>query len=402
MRFAVTLVILAVTCCFLPSVLCAADWPHFYGPASNGFAPDKGINKTWTKNAPRTLWKVPMSDRGYSGPSIALGKVFIIDHQGAQDIVRALDVNNGRQVWEYRYNDAASSNYGFARTTPTVDWSKLYTLSRQGTLNCLDADTGHLLWTKNIIKEFGGKLPTWFLATSPVIDGNKVIVCPGGKDAAVVALDKNNGRLIWKGGGSDTPGYATPVLATINGRYQYVVFTAFSLIGVDANNGKLLWSFPWKTGCDVNAAMPIVIGNSVFITSGYGHGCALIDVAGGAAKVRWQTRDIQSHFNAPILANGYIYGDSDPGNLVCLEAKTGKLCWKQSGFEKGGLIGVDGAILAFSGNTGDLVMVKLSPTRYQELGRFRPLGGQSWSPPVVANGKLFIRNTSTLACLALR
>ncbi len=382
----------------------AADWPRFRGPNGNGISPETGLNKNWTARPPKTLWWTPMSDNGFSGPSIANGKVFIIDHHNDRDVVRALDIRTGKDIWSYSYADDSKNGWGFTRATPTVDGGKVYTVSCLGTVNCLDAGAGKLVWSRNIQREFDGKRPQWDYGMSAVVDGNKLIVCPGGKNAAVAALDKATGKTLWQGGGSDKPGYATPVIATLNGKKQYVVFTAYSLIGVDAVNGKLLWSFPWKTGSDVNAAMPLVIGNTIFITSGYGHGCALVDVTGNHPVQKWSNRLIQAHFNTPFYAGGCIYGTGDPGNLVCLDPKTGDAKWKQGGVEKGGIIAADGLIIGVIGNTGEVYIATLSPAGYHELGRIHPLGhvSNSWAPPVLANGLLFTRTTKALACISLK
>jgi outer membrane protein assembly factor BamB len=240
------------------------------------------------------------------------------------------------------------------------------------------------------------------MAVSPLVDQDRVIVCPGGRGAAVAALDKLTGRTIWQGGGNDQPGYATPVLATIEGRQQYVVFTGVSLIGVDRDGGSLLWRFPWQTEYEVNAATPIVTDEGIFITSGYNHGCALVQVRGAEATVRWQSRDLVGHFNTPVLFRGFVYGIGDPGNLVSIELATGRLAWSEKGFEKGGVVGVDGLLIALSGDKGDLVLAEMTPEAYRELGRVRPLGGRSWTAPIVAGGKLFVRNQKKLACFALR
>lgn len=391
-----------LTLLLLASVALCAEWPQFRGVKNDGYSPEQGINKAWNQKAPAQLWQVTMSDKGHAGVAVAQGKVFIIDHQGEQDVVRALDIATGKDVWTYSYADAFKMWYGYARSTPTVDGQKLYTVSASGLLNCLDTATGKSLWKKNFIADFGGKLPKWGFAGSPVVDGEKLLICPGGADASVVALNKTTGEVVWKGGGSDEPGYCTPVIATINGKRQYVVFTAKGLIGVEDTTGKVLWQFPWDTRFGVNAAMPIVVGNTIFITSGYKKGCALVEVKGDTATARWQNTNMQAHFNSPIVADGYIYGNSDPGNLVCLELATGNTTWSQAGFEKGGLIAIDGAIIAMQGATGDVKMVKLQSTAYEELGAIKPLDGQSWAAPVVADGKLFIRNTKALVCLDLK
>jgi len=387
---------------FGQAFVAAADWPQFLGPSHNGISPEKGINKNWRAKPPKVLWTVPMNDHGYAGPSVASGVLYIIDHAGNQDIVRALNVNTGKKVWEYRYQDAAGNFYGFTRATPTVANGKVYTISRLGQVLCLDAKTGKKVWSRSLVKDLQGRKPTWEYSMSALVDGKQVIVVPGSAKGTVAALDAGTGRTTWQGGGSDIPGYATPVLASINGVRQYVVFTGVSVIGVDTARGKLLWRCPWKTKDDVNAATPIVSGNTVFITSDYGRGCALVEVTGKGARIKWQNRLIQSHFTTPILSGGFLYSTTDPNKLVCIEHATGKVRWERRGFEKGGQMAVDGVLLAFEGASGNLVMVKIAPNGYQELGRIRPLGGQSWTAPIAAGDKLIIRNQQTLACLSLK
>ncbi len=378
----------------------AEDWPAFMGPNTNGTAPDTGINKNWSQKPPQVLWKVPLGDNGYAGPSVADGKVFIIDHAGDQDIVRALSLETGEEVWRFPYADTSKHYYGFARATPVFCENRLYTLSRLGLLHCLNAQTGEKLWLRNIRTEFNGSRPKWDYAASPLVDGDKLIVCPGGPNAGVAALNRRTGETIWTGGGSEVPGYATPVIATLQGRKQYVVFTSASLIGVDAAGGQLLWRVPWKTGSDVNAAMPIVGGNFIFITSGYKHGCGLIEITPQGPVVHWTNTLITSHFSSPIYY-GYVYGTGDSGRLVCLHSGQGVAMWQQPGFTKGGMVGVDGVIIVMDDRNGDVVMFKASPDSYQELGRIRPLGGQSWTAPIIAHGKLIVRNKQALACLDL-
>lgn len=386
----------------LPTTLFAADWAQFRGPWANGISAEKGISKQWPANGPKMLWRVAMSDNGYAGPAAAGGRVYIVDHKGANDIVRALDIRTGKDVWTFSYPDAPKDNYGFARATPTVSGGKVYTLSRTGMLHCLNAANGKKVWGANIMQTFGGVAGGWDLAGSPLIDQGKVIVAPGGAQASVVALNKDTGKTIWKCAANDKAGYATAVAAKINGRSQYVVFLGTKLVGVDAASGRLLWSVPWKTTHDVNAAAPIVMENSIFITSNYGRGCALVDVSGNSAKIRWQNRDIQSHFSSPILARGMLFSTSDPGYLVCMDPKTGRVAWKQRGFEKGGMIGVDGAFIVMDGARGDIVMFEANTQGYRELGRFNPLGGQSWTAPIIADGKLIVRNKQAMACFALK
>jgi outer membrane protein assembly factor BamB len=379
------------------------DWPHYRGPNSNGISAETGINKDWGSKPPKLLWKVDMTDGGYSGPAVADGVVYVIDHDGDNDVVRALNLADGTELWRYRYAEPKPKDNGFTRSTPTVQDGKVYTMSRLGLACCLDAKTGKAIWTRDLVADFNSKRPGWDLACSPVIDGQNVILCPGGDNAGMVALDKDTGKNVWQGGGTTVSGYSTPVIATINGVKQYVVFVEKAVMGVNAQNGKVLWSTPWETSYGVNAMNPIVIGNTVYVSSGYGHGCALYDIsAAGPTKV-WETKEMQAQFSCPVLFEGLIYGTSDPGVLMCLDPKTGQAKWKQPGFEKGGCVAVDGTIIAMNGSNGDIFMAELSPDGYKELGHLTgPLGGQSWTAPIVAQGKLIIRNTKAVACLDLR
>jgi outer membrane protein assembly factor BamB len=393
--------ILTAAAILTATTLSAADWPNFLGPNRDSISTETGLNKNWNAQPPRELWRVPMSDDGYAGPSVANGKVFIINHAGDKDIVRALDLKTGKDIWTYTYADKSKPNYGFARATPTVENGKVYTVSRFGVVNCLDEKTGKPIWTKDVVKESKGEVPRWEMAWSPFIDGDKIIVQPGGSGATVAALNKNTGATLWKGGGSDAPGYGTAVIATLAGKKQYLVFTAKHLIGVDAADGKLLWKVAWETKYDVNAATPLVVGpNKVFISSNYARGCAMVTVTGNNASIAWENKELQCHFNSPILFGNHIYGISN--ELACLDPQTGKALWKQPGFEKGGLVIADGVIIAMDGKAGDVVMAEASPRAYRELGRIKPLGGQSWTAPIIADGKLIIRNKNTLACLALK
>ncbi len=377
------------------------DWPRFLGPSGSGLAPSQGLKTSWSQAPPSQLWKVGMGDNGYAGPAVAGGRVYIVDHQGQEDVVRCLSLSDGSTVWTASYPEPGGDNYGFSRATPCIAGGRVYVVSRSGVVRCLNASDGSTVWNRNMQADLGGKPPQWNYAASPIVDDGKLILVPGGPKGTVAALNKDNGKTIWQGGGSDIAGYATPVPATIGGTKQYVVFNGKALTGVRASDGRLLWRVAWETSYDVNAATPIVSGNRIFITSGYGVGCGMVEVSGSSAQIVWRNKAIQAHFSSPVLYEGYIYGIGDPGNLVCLRPSDGKVLWQQGGFEKGGLIIVDGLILALQGGDGALVQVKATPAGYQEFGRFTPLGGQSWTAPVVAGGKLIVRNKTTLAAYAL-
>jgi outer membrane protein assembly factor BamB len=379
----------------------AADWPQFRGPDANGISPETGLNTDWAQKKPAQLWKVTLGDDGFGGPAVANGKVFYVDHNENQDIVRVLDLTTGKELWQYAYEESGGPNYGFNRATPCVKDGMVYTVSMKGVINCLAEADGKVIWQKKMA-DFGGRSPSWAFACSPIVDGENVILVPGGQGASVVAVDRKTGNLVWKSG-TDRPGYSTPVIATINGVKQYLVFSATSLNGYAADGGKKLWSFPWKTSYDVNAAAPIAIGDTVFISSGYETGCALVQITSAGAKQVWVNKAIQLHFSSPVLIDGRIYSTTDNGDLVCLDPKTGSDIWRHKGkFEKGGLVAADGVLYVMGGADGRLVLVQASPDAYKELSQMTPLGGQSWTAPVIADGKVIVRNKQAMVCLVLK
>jgi outer membrane protein assembly factor BamB len=377
-----------------------ATWPRFNGPRGDGWSPATGINKDWKAKEPAELWRVDLGDKGYAGAASDGVAVFIIDHEKDQDVVRALDLERGTELWRFAYADNGEQNYGFARATPALSGGHVFTLGRLGQLHCLDAKTGAKVWNVDIQSAFKGKAPQWHYAASPIIVGSSLIVAPGGDDAAVVALDPLTGKTIWSGGGSDKPGYATPVVRDT----QLVLMTCDKILEIDGATGKQTWSFPWKTNLDANCSSPLLTEAGVFVTSGYGTGCAMLAPDGTTAKEVWRNKLVQSHMSSPVLHQGFIYATTDPGALVCLEAKTGAERWRQKGFGKGALMAIDGCLIVTEDKTGEGVLVELNSTAYRELGRIQPFSskGDYWTQPVVAAGRLLLRSKTELVCLDIR
>lgn len=386
----------------------ADDWPQFRGINRDGISVETGIAKDWKSNPPKELWRFPLSDDGYAGPSMAGGIVYIIDRDGSGDALRAIDAS-GKEIWKYTYAEAGGFNYGFSRSTPAVNNGKVYGLSRNGHLYCVDANTGAPVWTVNLVSKFGGVLPKWLYAVSPFIDGDNLIVIPGGGKNPI-ALNKDTGEAVWQGDVAEGVSYATPVIGTFGGVKQYILFMAKSLTGVSAENGSLLWRIPWETSYDVNAALPVIIDDRIFITSGYKHGCAMVKADAKSASILWENKNVQAHFSSPVYLNGHIFASSDPGDLVCLDLD-GNVKWRKGVIEKGGFIVIDGVIILQHGKTGEVVMAEVNPAAYVELGKFRPFPGgkpdgargwQFWAAPIVADGKLVVRSQRELACFDLK
>lgn len=388
---------------FLAATSFAGDWPWFLGPDRNNLSTETGINKDWAAKPPKTLWTTDLSDDGYACPSVADGIVYLVDHEGDKDVVKAFDLETGDNEWTFRYDAPGKKNYGFARATPAVQDGRVFTVSRDGVVHALDAKSGKKLWRRDVLKDVGAEPPRWELASSPLLDGENVIITAGGEDAHLVALDRETGRTAWEGGGSAAAGYATPAIATLDGERQYLVFDAEGVGGIRTRDGKLLWHSPWETKYKVNAAGVVPVSeNRVFISSGYKRGCSVVEVKRGRPRTVWENKEMQAHWSTPIFVDGYLYGIGDPGFLMCLDPKDGSTTWKQKGFEKGGLIGIDGHIIAADGKRGDIMLVELTPEAYREKGRIKPLGGQTWPAPIVADGRLIVRNKEQLAVIDLR
>lgn len=399
---------LIVCACMLAGSLgWASDWPRFLGAGADGISTETGINKNWSEKPPRELWRIPMTDQGFSGPAVVGNVVYIHDHEGEQDVIRALDFGNGQELWRFAYAEEGDEDHGFTRATPTVEDGKVYTVSRTGVVHCLNASDGAKVWRTDAMTDHDGKPPTWGAAHSALIYRGRLITLGAGEDAHVVGLNKLTGDTVWKGGGTEIAGYATPTLLTLQGKLQLLVFTGKSLISVNPKNGRTNWSFPWKTRYDVNAGAPLKIDdNHVWIASGYRSGCALLKLEGDTVTAVWKEKKITPHWSSGVLIDGHIYVTTPPGYLVCVEAMTGEEKWRSKGaargFEHGGLIAVDGTLIVVEGNTGNVVQVAVSTEAYTELGRINPLdSAKSWVAPVISNKKMLVRSPKELVCLDL-
>lgn len=383
--------VLSVSACF------AADWPHWRGPTANGIAPDTEINKDWKAKPPALLWRVDLSDKGYAGPCVAEGRVYIVDHEGEQDVVRCLSLADGQEIWRYAYPDAAGESYGFARATPAVSEKKVYTLSRLGTVNCLNALTGERLWSRHLVTDLGGRKPGYDYCASPIVDDQQLILMIGG-DHLLAALDKTTGETLWRGGGADSAGYATPVAATLLDVKQYVVHSEQGVQGVAAENGQVLWRYPWRSEHGI-AGTPLVWDDQVFCSTSSATVSVLLRITPQGPVVKWQTNDLWSRIPSPVLYHDYLWGGGE-GRFSALDPNTGATLFKEGGFDQSSVLAVDGVLLVLMGGTGELRM--MAPTNPpQVLGAITPLGGQSWTAPIIADGKLLIRNKQALVCLNL-
>jgi outer membrane protein assembly factor BamB len=324
---------------------------------------------------------------------------------GNKDLVYCLDAKTGKEVW--RHEDALDVDKrmfeGGPAATPTIDGKHVYTVSHQGDVWCLEAASGKKVWYKHFQKDFGGQRPQWGFAGSTTIEGNLVLLDIGGAGASTVALDKNTGNTVWKSG-DDAAGYASPVVANIGGKRTVVMFKGGHVVGLDLKDGRELWRSAWKTEYDVNAATPLVLGDKVFISSGYNAGCAMVNVAGGKASELWRNKNLRSHVNSPTIWQNNIFGvdgQTGGGNLVCLDPVSGERRWEEKGVKGGALIVADARLIQVT-EKGELVISEATRAAFKQLHRSKVLDGRCWVQPTLSGGLLYVKNNEgELVCLSL-
>jgi len=375
----------------------AALWPQWRGPNRDGISKETGLLKQWPADGPPLIWKAAGAGRGYSSFSIADGKLYTMGLRGDREYVVAFDVATGKEAWATPHGSAFRNDRGDGpRGTPTVDGDRVYALGGSGDLSALDARTGKIVWSKNVLKAFGGENITWGISESPLVLGNKVLVNPGGPGASIVALNKADGSLIWKSQ-SDKAGYSSGIPVEINGATQVVFFTSERAVGLDAKDGRLLWDYSRPANNVANVATPIVRANRVFISSDYGTGGGVVEIKpDNKAQEIWFTKDMRNHHSSSVLIGDYLYGFSS-AILTAIKFDTGEIAWRDRSVGKGSLVYADGNLYCFSEN-GVVGLVEATPTGYKEKGRFRIPQDQlpTWTHPVVAGGRLYLRDQDTI------
>ena len=380
-----------------------ANWPQWRGPNRDGISKETGLLKQWPADGPPLAWKATGAGSGYSSFSISNGKLYTMGLRGDREFVVAFDVATGKEAWATAHGGAFRNDRGDGpRGTPTVDGDRVYVLGGNGDLSALDARTGKVVWTKNVLEEFGGSNITWGISESPLVLGNKLLVNAGGPGASIVALNKSDGKLIWKSQ-SDRAGYSSAIPLTLNGLTQVVFFTGQRAVGLDASDGRLLWEYAKPANRTANAATPIARGNRVFISSDYGTGGGVVEIKpDNKAEELWFNKDMRNHHSSSVLIGDHLYGFSG-GILTAMKFDTGETAWRDRSVGKGSLVYADGHLYAFSEN-GVVGLVEASPAGYKEKGRFRIQQDSlpTWSHPVVAGGRLYLRDQDTIYAYDVR
>ena len=399
--------------------LCAypADWPQWRGPGRNGVSLETGLLKEWPMQGPRLAWQAKDIGDGYSTPSVVGNRIYVLSNRGLDnEFVQALSARDGAQIWATKLgkvgNPSQSPWFPTARSTPTMDGDVLYALGSDGDLACVETAGGRIRWRRSLREDFGGHPGPWAYSESPLVDGDALVVTPGGPQATIVAMNKKTGETIWKSAvpGGDDAAYASVIIVETGGRKQYVQFLARGLVGVDARTGQFLWRYTGMVGSPANMCMPVARGQYVYHANTRREAAALLQLKpsqdGVAAEQVYLERDLPNDIGGQVLVGDYLYGTHAETGLAAVEFLTGKVRWRAEGIGSGSIFYADGR-LYLHGENGDVALVEATPEAYREKGRFTPPGQpqhtggsmeKAWAYPVVANGRLYIRDLGTLWC----
>lgn len=403
----------ALAFCSITLALGADDWPQWRGPRRDGISKETGLSKEWPEGGPKVLWQAKDLGEGYSTPSVVGNRLYVISNRGMDaEFVQARDVENGQAVWSTTIGKVGANDpkapYPASRSTPTVDGEFLYALGSDGDLVCLKRADGAKVWHKNLRADFGGEFGYWAYSESPLVDGDVVVCTPGGKDATLLALDKRMGTVIWKSAvpGGDKAAYASIIIVEALGKKQYVQFLGEGLVGVDAKTGRFLWRYekPGK-GSFANIPTPVALGDMIYAGSGMkGAGLIKLKAESGGIGVDpvYFRQSLPTAIGGAILLDGFLYG-ANGKSLLCIEFATGTQKWQERSIAPASLCYADGRIY-LHGEDGSVALMAPSPDSYQEKGRFTPPdepnrgNSKAWAYPVVANGRLYLRDLEMLWC----
>lgn len=408
-----------LACCLgillLPVFATAADWPNFRGPNHDGVSPENGLLQEWPAGGPALAWKSTGIGAGYSGVAVVGDRIYTAGDSKEAGYVYALNLKDGKQVWATKLGKPGAPGWGgFAgpRATPTVDGDLIFAVDQWGELVCLQREDGKEKWRKSYTADLGGGLPEWGFAESPVVDGDALVVTPGGEKGAIAALDKKTGAVLWQSAEFTDPAhYSTIVVAKIGGEKQYVQLTEKSVVGVSPKDGKVLWKAARK-GATAVIPTPIVHDDHVYVTSGYGIGCHLFKITKSgdafAAEQVYANKVMVNHHGGVVRVGDYLYGFSEGKGWTCQDFKSGEAKWQEKGsLGKGAITGADGRFILREEKkgSGNVVLIEISPEGYKERGRLSQPDRspkEAWPHPVVAYGKLFLRDQDLLLCYDLK
>ena len=372
-----------------------ADWERFRGPRGDGIVEECKWNPLSLASNVKILWRDNIG-AGYSSLTIRGKWLYTAGYTNGNNVIYCMEAATGKKKWEYSFRSGrGQGGYVGPRSTPVSDGAYVYFVGQEGEVICLDSNSGYMKWEKNLAKDFGAKAPTWGYSASPWLEDEMLIL---NANTYGIAIKKKTGEKIWSSP-EGIGGYATPVVYSSKGKKCAAIFGQKAIYGVDITSGELLWSFPWKTAYDVHAADPIVYDNKVFFTSGYGTGCALIEIGEREPKLLWQNKNICAHFSSCVLLKGVIYGingNAGGGALRAVDFSSGSLKWSENlGF--GSLIALGDKLVVFS-ETGTLTVADATPAGYKCIATHKlmeiPAKIKCWTAPVFNDGIIYCRNSA--------
>ncbi len=397
----------------------ATDWPQWRGPDRNGISQEKGLLQQWPKEGPKLVWKVTDMGKGYSTPAVVGDRLYLLASEGLEnEFVAAVSATDGKRIWTTRLGNVGQPNqkpeFPAARSTPTVEREFLYALGSDGDLACLERDSGKIRWQKHLRNDFAGKPGTWAYAESPLVDGNTLVCTPGGSEATILALNKNTGDVLWKCAlpEGDEAGYASAMVVEVGGIRQYVQLLQKGLVGVEAKSGKFLWRFAKAVSrFNANIPSPLVSGDMVFVGSaGTGGGAVRLQAKDGGvvAEPLYFEAKLPTAIGGTVKVGDFLYGTTAQA-MLCVDFKTGQVKWEERALGAASLCFAD-CRLYLHGENGEAALVEPSADGYRERGRFMPPEPpvhpnnmeKAWAYPVVANGRLYLRDHGCLWCYAVK
>ncbi len=409
-RRAVMLSLCLCSSVFICGSISAADWPQLLGPNRNGISAETGLAHSWPEKGPPVVWEREVGE-GFSSPVVADGALVLFHRVGDEEVVEAMDAASGKPRWKFAYPTKYADSYGKGdgpRSTPVIAGGKVYTLGAEGMLHCLDMKEGKKVWDRSLAKDYGPPPSFFGIATSPLVEGELVLVNVGARGAGIVAFDKDTGKEVWKAT-DDEASYSSPVAATLDGVRHVFFFTRTGLVDLDPKGGKVRTSKRWRSRMDasVNAAAPLVIGDRLFLTASYGTGAVLLRVGKDGVDEVWKgDASLSSHYNTPLHKDGYLYGidgrQERGGRLRCVELKTGEVKWEKERFGCASMILADGLIVALT-EDGELLLIEPTPEGYREKAKAAVLQATPCRAEIaLADGRLYGRDGKRLVCWNLK
>lgn len=401
---------------FLSGSLFSQDIVEWRGPGRQGIYPDKDLLKVWPENGPQLLLELNNIGNGYSSPVVYKNTIFVTGRKDSLDVISAYEMN-GTKKWQTNFGHSWPQSYPETRCTPTIKNNRIYLASGVGQVVCVSATDGKLIWTVNANSEYHGEPHKWGVAESVAISDKAVFYVTGGEEASVVALDKTNGKLIWKAkslGG--TRAYASSAIIEKAGLKILLAQTAKDLLAINTENGEIIWSFnlvqfhKGESGIGANTNTPLFCNDEIFVTSGYNHPAIMLSLAedGRSVSLKWTNPEFDDHIGAAVKVGESIFGsnwlNNAKGNWICADWKTGKTNWETTWFNKGSIISADGMLYCYEEKSGNLALVKPTPEKFDVVSSFKVEkgAGPHWAHPAIFDGKLYVRHGESLMVYDLR